>query len=319
MPKPTDNLIRATKKRITWADLEEPSTSDLKKKFLRLLNIVVSRDTLSTRRDDQLNNLCNIILAKLEGDKITKYSPEDPAPFQVWDTESDTAIKIKELFLGMRIAHSDLFLTDSDKDINAECCDSIKNKDFNRREIFYCKTSKIVRKKVYVPKYFDNETFVGVQKLVKENKGLKLRTLGTLKIENQILMFGGHGSLSPDQRIGEIPYIKVSDLRAGHVNINPTNMVPISLAREYWRSDESNLLAYDLLSPERASKNIGEFCILMPGQESAVLTKEIIIVRANTELFDQFFCCGHLRLKKLLANGKELYLCRQIVKMLAKE
>lgn len=57
----------------------------------------------------------------------------------------------------------------------------------------------------------------------------------------------------------------------------------------------------------------------MPGQESAVLTKEIIIVRANTELFDQFFCCGHLRLKKLLANGKELYLCRQIVKMLAKE
>jgi type I restriction-modification system DNA methylase subunit len=90
----------------------------LKKIFSRLLNVAVSRDTLSTRRDDQLNNLCNVILAKLEGDKIAKYSPEEPAPFQVWDTEDATAKMVKNLFSGMRIAHSDLFLTDSDKDIN---------------------------------------------------------------------------------------------------------------------------------------------------------------------------------------------------------
>ena len=120
LPKPTDNLIRATKTRLTWSDLEEPSTADLKKTFSRLLNIVVSRDTLSTRRDEQLNNLCNVLLAKLEGDKIAKYSPSEPVPFQVWDSEQDTAKKVKELFAGMRIAHSDLFLTDADKDINLD-------------------------------------------------------------------------------------------------------------------------------------------------------------------------------------------------------
>ncbi|MCY7381530.1 MAG: SAM-dependent methyltransferase [Microcoleus sp. CAN_BIN18] len=120
LPKPTDSLIRATKTRLTWKDLDEPSTADLKKTFSRLLNIVVSRDTLSTRRDDQLNNLCNVLLAKLEGDKIAKYSPSAPVPFQVWDSDIDTAKKVKELFAGMRIAHSDLFLSDVDKNINLD-------------------------------------------------------------------------------------------------------------------------------------------------------------------------------------------------------
>lgn len=118
LPKPTDSLIRATKERLIWNDLEEPSTSDLKRSFSRLLDVVVSRDTRSTRRDSQLNNLCNVILAKLESDKIAKYAPEEPIPFQVWETENKTAEKVKELFEGMRIAHSDLFLVDSDKNIN---------------------------------------------------------------------------------------------------------------------------------------------------------------------------------------------------------
>ncbi|WP_203141009.1 restriction endonuclease subunit M [Marinobacter mangrovi] len=120
LPKPTDSLIKATETRLTWNDLEEPTTAVLKRAFSRLLDVVVSRDTLSTRRDDQLNNLCNVILAKLEGDKIAKYTPADPAPFQVWDSEAETAKNIKELFAGMRIAHSDLFLTDSDKEISLD-------------------------------------------------------------------------------------------------------------------------------------------------------------------------------------------------------
>ena len=120
LPKPTDSLIRTTASDLTWNDLAVPSTAELKKVFSRLLNIVVSRDTLSTRRDDQLNNLCNVILSKLEGDKLAKYSPDDPAPFQVWKNEAETANKIKELFTGMRIAHSDLFLTDADNDIQLD-------------------------------------------------------------------------------------------------------------------------------------------------------------------------------------------------------
>ena len=120
LPKPTDNLIKATKEKLKWLDLEEAKTSELKKVFKRLLDVVVSRDTKSTRRDDQLNNLCNVILAKLEGDKAAKYSPDDPVPFQVWDTEKDTSEKIRNLFKGMRLSHRDLFITDADIDINLD-------------------------------------------------------------------------------------------------------------------------------------------------------------------------------------------------------
>lgn len=120
LPKPTDSLIRAGGEKLKWPDLQAPSTSDLKKIFKRLLNVVVARDTKSTRRDDQLNNLCNVLLAKLEGDKAAKYSPNDPAPFQVWDSEEDTDREVRKLFDGMRRSHKDLFLTDSDKDINLD-------------------------------------------------------------------------------------------------------------------------------------------------------------------------------------------------------
>ena len=120
LPKPTDSLIRAGGEKLKWDDLEDPSTSDLKKTFKRLLNIVVARDTRSTRRDDQLNNLCNVILAKLEGDKAAKYSPDDPVPFQVWDTEEKTDSTIRELFQGMRRSHKDLFVTDTDIDISLD-------------------------------------------------------------------------------------------------------------------------------------------------------------------------------------------------------
>jgi len=120
LPKPTDNLIFSGEKKLLWKDLREPSTKELKKVFKRLLNVVVARDTKSTRRDDQLNNLLNVILAKLEGDKQAKYSPSKPVPFQVWSSEDDTAQKISTLFQDMKLAHNDLFTTDADNKINLD-------------------------------------------------------------------------------------------------------------------------------------------------------------------------------------------------------
>lgn len=123
-------------------------------------------------------------------------------------------------------------------------------------------------------------------------------TLGSLQEQNVILLKGGHGSPSQDQRIGEVPYIKVSDLRAGLMNINPTNRVPLSVAKQFWRGDSSGLLAYDLVCPERTSKNIGDFCILMPGQERVVMTKEIIVMRPGIAAnFDAFYLMWAMTLK----------------------
>lgn len=189
----------------------------------------------------------------------------------------------------------------------AECCDDIVNGKFDRKEIFYHEYADVVEKDAYVPKFFDHETLSGIERLVESHKDLNLMSLGELQENGSILIFGGHGSPSSDQRLGTIPYIKVSDLRAGHVNINPTNMVPIDLAKKFWGGDDSGLLPYDLVSPERASKNIGEFCVLMPGQERAVFTKEVIIVRAlDHKLLDQFYLLWALSLNEVRAQWERI-------------
>ena len=116
-------------------------------------------------------------------------------------------------------------------------------------------------------------------------------TVGEMVGAGLLTLRGGHGSPSAEQRVGDVPYIKVSDLRAGTVNINPTNRVPRSVAEnQFWKGKASGLAAFDLICPERTSKNIGDFCVLMPGQEQLVVTKEVIVVRPGPKAnFDPFY------------------------------
>lgn len=115
-------------------------------------------------------------------------------------------------------------------------------------------------------------------------------TIGEL-VESKLLSIrNGHGSPTQSVRVGTVPYIKVSDLRAGLVNINPTNRVPVAVAEAFWKGKESGLQEWDLICPERTSKNIGDFCMLMPGQEQVVTTKEVIVLRpGECADFDAFY------------------------------
>ena len=167
-------------------------------------------------------------------------------------------------------------------------CDSLI-KDQPSDNIKFVSETFVKSSSIAVPIYYCTEEFEHDVTVFCEKNGFGLKTLGELYHNGEVMFFSGHGSPSSDQRIGSVPYIKVSDLRAGRVNINPTNMIPLSLAKTYWKNEESGLKAFDLLSPERASKNIGEFCLLLPGQENVVLTKEIIGLRSTTDLFDQFY------------------------------
>lgn len=110
-------------------------------------------------------------------------------------------------------------------------------------------------------------------------------------VESKLLSIrNGHGSPTQSVRVGTIPYIKVSDLRAGLVNINPTNRVPLAIAEKFWKGKESGLKEWDLICPERTSKNIGDFCMMMPGQEQVVITKEVIVLRPGERAhFDAFY------------------------------
>jgi len=115
-------------------------------------------------------------------------------------------------------------------------------------------------------------------------------TLGELLDEKTIMVRAGHGSPGNDQRAGTIPYIKVSDIRAMRMNINPTNMVTEKVAERYWRGKKSGLQAWDVLTPNRASSNIGEFAIIVPGEEQVVLTKEMFVFRVlDPTVWDAFY------------------------------
>lgn len=155
---------------------------------------------------------------------------------------------------------------------------------------------------VAVPNYFDTrpEDEFEAALLADSLKGFASKTLGEIIDEGWITARYGHGSPSADLRQGTVPYIKVSDIRGGQVNINPSNRVSTVIARQFWRADDSGLAPFDLITPIRTSKNIGEFAFLMPDQENVVLTKEILVLHATgTAPFDQFYLFWALALKSV--------------------
>ena len=122
-------------------------------------------------------------------------------------------------------------------------------------------------------------------------------TIGEMVDAGMLTVRNGHGSPTQSVRVGTVPYIKVSDLRAGLVNINPTNRVPLAVAEQFWKGSSSGLQEWDLICPERTSKNIGDFCMLMPGQEQVVTTKEVIVLRPGPNAnFDAFYLMWALSL-----------------------
>ena len=143
-----------------------------------------------------------------------------------------------------------------------------------------------------VPVYFDDRSTAKFDDLMKSPglSGFSEMTLGDLIDAGKVVARAGHGSPSADMRTGAVPYIKVSDIRAGQVNINPTNRVPEVVAHKFWKGSDSHLSAYDLITPIRTSKNIGDFAVLMPGQQRVVLTKEVLVLHAQEDGdFDNFY------------------------------
>ncbi len=153
---------------------------------------------------------------------------------------------------------------------------------------------------VAVPTYYDDRHTAALDELLLEPgfEGFTSRSLGDLVASGLLVKRAGHGSPSADMRNSTVPYIKVSDIRAGQININPSNMVPEVVAERFWKGTDSGIRAFDLVTPIRSSKNIGEFAIVMPGQERVVFTKEVLVLRAPPKSpVDNFFLLWALSLK----------------------
>lgn len=90
LPKPSENLILAGDKRITYSDLHIPSIKELKSAFSALLGVVTSRDTRSTRREDQLNQMSNLLLLKLDSDHDGQWDKSESLLFQLSNSPLQT-------------------------------------------------------------------------------------------------------------------------------------------------------------------------------------------------------------------------------------
>lgn len=203
------------------------------------------------------------------------------------DLDNDTVAFLNPTSCGIYKNGADRFVVDAkgnrtdtiDNQLFDQSCE-YSNNDYSHT--FIVPLKDVLASDILVPQYFDDS-------LQKPSIALfsKIGTRGVSIAElidaDIIKFYNGHGSPSNDLRNGCIPYVKVSDIRNLRINVNPTNLIPLALAQKFWKTDngKSNLEAWDLISPSRASSNIGEFAILLPGEENIVLTKEVFIIRVK--------------------------------------
>ena len=126
-----------------------------------------------------------------------------------------------------------------------------------------------------------------------------IASLGELEEEAAIAVFAGHGSPPGNARgTGATPYVKVTDLKNWRINENPTNHIHEKVAAKLRRRGPE--LEYgDLVSPARASSNIGQFSMILPWQTRIVITREVLILRVleNTRGLDPFLLLALMSLK----------------------
>ena len=222
------------------------------------------------------------------GRLLRKIDPETGKRVQVIDPETDASVDA----IDDRLLEDMIILRDGGQ---SETLRFVPTADFNSR--------------CAVPVYYDrrfSSAFYN-ELATTDFECFRSATLGELVGTGVIETRGGHGSPSAEERIGEVPYIKVSDLRAGLVNINPTNRVPRVVAERFWDGPSSGLQPYDLVCPERTLKNIGDFCVLMPGQENVLMTKEMIILRPGSKAeFDHFYILWAMTLKVVKDQWKRV-------------
>jgi type I restriction enzyme M protein len=135
-------------------------------------------------------------------------------------------------------------------------------------------------------------------------------TLGELADRGIVKTFEGHGSPPANARAtGEVAYVKVTDLKNWRINENPTNFVHKDVADRLRRNGVS-LQFGDLLTPSRASSNIGQFSLVLPWQTDVLLTKEILILRVveNKEGITPFLLLGVMSLRVVQDQYKTLAL-----------
>jgi type I restriction enzyme M protein len=123
-------------------------------------------------------------------------------------------------------------------------------------------------------------------------------SVGELIDAGELEVTAGHGSpMGHYKGRGTVPYVKVVDIKNWRMIENPKYFIPDAEAARLRKSRP--LQSYDLITPTRATRNIGLFAVVMPWQTHAVLTREIAVWRvpASAKRVDSWLLLALMSLK----------------------
>lgn len=109
--------IKPESLRISYPDLIHPTELILRKNIEDLLDTVVIEDTNVTRREEQLDQLCNLLLLKLESDKQATANQSEPVFFRPMESIDRTADAIRRRYSKFVDLYPDIFANPKDQSI----------------------------------------------------------------------------------------------------------------------------------------------------------------------------------------------------------
>ena len=131
---------------------------------------------------------------------------------------------------------------------------------------------------VLVASYWWRKPYLSKLERFAQEHGCDLVSVGELIEADELHVGEGHGSPSSHYHgRGPVPYIKVVDIKNWRIIENPKYAIPEDVAESYIK--RRPLKPYDIVTPTRASRNIGLFGVVMPWQTHVVLTREIAVWR----------------------------------------
>lgn len=130
LPRPGDP-IEPDARRLTFNDLLVPPDDLFRRTVDHLLDKVVTNDANVTRREEQLDQLCNLLLLKLESDKQARVNPSEPVSFRVLENATTTAAAIRQRYQTFVALYPDTFVSAADRtlrfsnDTLTDCVDEL--------------------------------------------------------------------------------------------------------------------------------------------------------------------------------------------------
>ncbi|MFO0826557.1 MAG: N-6 DNA methylase [Phycisphaerales bacterium] len=119
LPRPNEPLA-PDQPGVVYANLKEPSVDLLKRTVEKLLDKVVIDDAQVTRREEQLDQLCSVILLKLESDKQAKAHPTKPPFFRPLATHHATAEALRDRFEAFVDVYPEVFSSERDRKLRLD-------------------------------------------------------------------------------------------------------------------------------------------------------------------------------------------------------